>query len=213
MLRHAGKEYKHLKLIPADILSTTKCDSTWAASLTRINAFRLTTYLRVLYFHSDFLVLNTMDRYSLASMSRLAVLRVYWPSASLKSVAEQTLCSHIMLLQPDLCYYTAIMNETQRSSDFDMEIVNHLFKKSAMPHRWLALLIGKFRTRGHADYTMEEPNEEWNAHAEVSRGVTVHFSERPLSKPWRAKTKSQWDNALPECDLNDERDNEREDRS
>lgn len=41
----------------------------------------------------------------------------------------------------------------------------------------------------------------------------VHFSDWPLPKPWRAKTKSQWDNALPESDLNDERDNEREDRS
>lgn len=162
MLRHAGKKCKHLKLIPADILSTSKGDSAWAASLTKVNAFRLTSYSHVLYFHPDSLVLNTMDHYSLAPMPRFAVPRAYWPGASLKPLAEQALCSHIMLLQPDLCYYTAIMNETQRSPDFGTEVVNHLFKNLAMimPHRRLALLTGKVRTRSHADYMMEEPNEE-----------------------------------------------------
>lgn len=215
MLAYAKSAFPKLQLKPVDRLSTSKGDATWAHSLTKFNAFRLSNYTRVLYFDSDSLVLNSMDHYFLAPLSRLAVPRAYWlnnPEGA--SFAEQTICSHIMLLQPDEYYYHALMNETQRSADFDMEIINHLFKSSAMilPHRRLALLTGELRTREHQSYLSEEPDAEWNAHAEVSKSVLVHFSDWPLPKPWRPRTKEQWERALPECDPEDQRDKEREDR-
>lgn len=215
MLSHARTTYPGLHLEPVDVLSTSKGDATWAQSLTKFNAFQLYNYSRVLYFDSDSLVLNSMDHYFLAPMSRLAVPRAYWlDNADSASLAEQTVCSHIMLLQPDAYYYSTIMNETQRSKEFDMEVINTLFRGSAMilPHRRLALLTGEFRTRDHQKYLREEPDSEWNAMAEVSRSVLVHFSDWPLPKPWKPRTPEQWENALPACNADDERDQEREDR-
>jgi hypothetical protein len=48
--------------------------------------------------------------------------------------------------------------------------------------------------------------------AEVSRSVLVHFSDWLLPKPWKPRTKDQWNGALPACDESDDRDKEREDR-
>jgi hypothetical protein len=215
MLAYAKDTFPKLRLQPVKTIATTKGDATWAQSLTKFNAFRLSQYSRVLYFDSDSLVLNSMDHYFLAPLARLAVPRAYWLNgADTASIAEQTICSHIMLLQPDEHYHTVIMNETARSNDFDMEVINTLFRGSAMilPHRRLALLTGEFRTRDHRKYLSEEPDAEWNAMAEVSRSVLVHVSDWPLPKPWKPRTKDQWNRALPACDENDERDKEREDR-
>ncbi|KAF2181283.1 glycosyltransferase family 8 protein [Zopfia rhizophila CBS 207.26] len=135
-----------------------------------------------------------MDHYFLAPLSRLAVPRAYWlGDVDQSSFAEQTICSHVMLLQPNEYYYHTIMNETQRSLDFDMEIINHLFKNSAMilSYRRLALLAGEFRKKEHREYLLEEPDSEWNAHAEVSRSFLVHFSDWPLPKPWMLRTEEQ----------------------
>ncbi|KAH7111097.1 glycosyltransferase family 8 protein [Dendryphion nanum] len=214
MLAYARSELPQLRLEPVDVISTQRGDPTWSNSLTKFNAFRLSDYSRVLYFDSDSLVLNSLDHYFLAPTARLAVPRAYWLNGDTISIAEQTICSHVMLLQPDEYYYSSIMNETQRSKEFDMEVINNLFKGSAMilPHRRLALLTGEFRTRDHQKYLREEPDSEWNAMAEVSRSVLVHFSDWPLPKPWKPRTQQQWEAALPACDENDERDKERPDR-
>ncbi|KAH7392613.1 nucleotide-diphospho-sugar transferase [Pyrenochaeta sp. MPI-SDFR-AT-0127] len=215
MLAYAKTTFPELHLEPVHMVSTSKGDATWAHSLTKFNAFRLSNYSRVLYFDSDSLVLNKMDHYFLAPLSRLAVPRAYWLNDPDKaSFAEQTLGSHIMLLQPDEYSYETIMNETKSSGDFDMEVINHLFKSSAMilPHRRIALLTGEFRTRDHRKYLSDEPNAEWNAMGEVSRSVLVHFSDWPLPKPWRSRTEQQWEAALPECNPEDDRDKELADR-
>ncbi|KAF2011833.1 glycosyltransferase family 8 protein [Aaosphaeria arxii CBS 175.79] len=215
MLTYARSTFPNIYLEPVDRISTSSGDPTWAQSLTKFNAFRLSNYSRVLYFDSDSLVLNSLDHYFLAPLSRLAVPRAYWLNdIDSASIAEQTICSHVMLLQPDQYYYDTIMNETQRSKNFDMEVINSLFKGSAMilPHRRLALLTGEFRTRDHQKYLREEPDAEWNAMAEVSRSVLVHFSDWPLPKPWKPRSQQQWEDAQPACDENDERDKEKEDR-
>ncbi|PSN71256.1 nucleotide-diphospho-sugar transferase [Corynespora cassiicola Philippines] len=215
MLAYAKSKFPKLHLEPVEVISTSKGDATWSQSPTKFNAFRLSDYSRVLYFDSDSLVLNTLDHYFLAPLSPLAVPRAYWLNdINTASIAEQTICSHVMLLQPNKYYYEAIMNETKKSNDFDMEVINTLFKGSAMllPHRRLALLTGEFRTRDHQKYLSEEPDAEWNAMGETSRSVLVHFSDWPLPKPWKSRTKKQWEDALPECNPEDERDKEREDR-
>lgn len=212
------EHYPRINLHPLPILTTNKGDSTWHKSLTKFQSFRLNNYSRVMAFDSDSLVLNTMDHYFLAPLAPIAVPRAYWLNkhdGKEAEIHEQILSSTVMLLEPSPAIYTQITNEMQRSKDFDMEIINTLFKSSAMilPHRRLALLTGEFRTNDHSSYLAESPDDEWNAMAEVSRACLVHFSDWPLPKPWRVHSAKQWNDAIPKCDpVNLEKDREREDR-
>ncbi|KAM0253339.1 hypothetical protein ACHAQJ_007289 [Trichoderma viride] len=194
----------HLDIIlrPFDILSTEKGDSTWHDSLTKFHAFALTEYTRVLAFDSDSLVLNNIDSLFLAPDSPVAMPRAYWLiERDSNGTAKQILGSHLMLIEPNTRLYKKIIKEAERSGEFDMEVLNELFKDSAMilPHRRLALLTGEFRKKDHRNYLAPDEEEEWNAMNEVSRAYLVHFSDWPLPKPWRSHTEEQWQAALPEC--------------
>ncbi|KPM42818.1 hypothetical protein AK830_g3769 [Neonectria ditissima] len=126
-------------------------------------------------------------------------------------IAKQVLGSHVMLIEPNEARHKKIMDEALQSGEFDMEVLNYMFRDSAMilPHRRLALLTGEFRTQDHEKYLALDVDEEWNAMGEVSRAYLVHFSDWPLPKPWKRRTKKQWEDALPECRDDDV---EREDR-
>lgn len=197
-------------LRPFNLITTHKGEPTWSKSLTKFHAFDLTEYTRVLVFDSDSQVLNSMDHYFLAPQAAVAVPRAYWLNEN--NTVKQVLGSHVMLLEPNKARCKKIVDEALKSGDFDMEVINHMFKDSAMilPHRRLALLTGEFRGKDHQKYLApNEEDEEWNAMAEVSRAYLVHFSDWPLPKPWVPHTTAQWEAALPEC-LKDEK--ERPDR-
>ncbi|KAL7940825.1 glycosyltransferase family 8 protein [Trichoderma barbatum] len=190
----------NIVLRPVDILSTDKGDSTWRDSLTKFHAFALIEYTRILAFDSDSLVLNNMDFLFLAPDSPVAMPRAYWLTDR-QGAAKQILGSHLMLIEPNTHRYERIINEAMRSGEFDMEVMNELFKDSAMilPHRRLALLTGEFRNKNHYKYLAPDEDEEWNALVEADRAYLVHFSDWPLPKPWRPHTEAQWQTALPEC--------------
>ncbi|GJD00232.1 glucose N-acetyltransferase [Colletotrichum higginsianum] len=199
------EELPDLVLRPFGLLVTNKGDATWAQSLTKFHAFDLTDYTRVLAFDSDSQVLNSMDHYFLAPMAAVAVPRAYWLNEKDTPVVKQVLGSHVMLLEPNKARYEKIVQEALQSGDFDMEVMNHMFKDSAMilPHRRLALLTGEFRAKEHKKYLAPDEDEEWNAMGEVSRSYLVHFSDWPLPKPWRAHSDAQWQAALPDCPEDD----------
>jgi hypothetical protein len=196
---------------PFDIVSTQKGDSTWRDSLTKFHSFALTEWTRVLAFDSDSLVLNSMDHYFLSPLAPIAVPRAYWLNKKDTGIGEQVLGSHVMLLEPNEPRYHKILDIAKSSGDFDMEVVNKMFRDSAMilPHRRLALLTGEFRTTNHSTYLAPDEDEEWNAMGEVSRSFLVHFSDWPLPKPWKPRTNQQWQDALPACTDDDV---ERDDR-
>lgn len=158
-------------------------------------------WTRVLAFDSDTLVLNSMDSYFLSPMAAVAVPRAYWLIDGNAALGKQVLASHVMLIEPNEARYRKIMDEAVRSGDFDMEILNHMFDKSAMilPHRRLALLTGEFRETDHSRYLSPDVDEVWNATTEASKSFLVHFSDWPLPKPWENRTLEEWETALPVC--------------
>ncbi|OAQ68551.1 glucose n-acetyltransferase [Pochonia chlamydosporia 170] len=190
-----------LILRPFEVISTRKGDSTWRESLTKFHSFALTEWTQVLAFDSDSLILNSMDHYFLSPLVPIAVPRAYWLSEKDTDIAKQVLGSHVMLLEPNTVRYRKIMDEALRSGDFDMEVINSMFKDLAMilPYRRLALLTGEFRNKDHSKYLAPNQEEQWNAMGEVSRAVLVHFSDWPLPKPWKTQTKEDWDKAMPKC--------------
>lgn len=116
-----------------------------------------------------------------------------------------------MLIEPSQERYRKIVDDARKTGDFDMEVINHLFKDSAMilPHRRLALLTGEFRAKDHKKYLTPDEDEEWDPVAEVAASYLVHFSDWPLPKPWMNRTEEEWNEALPACPDNEV---EREDR-
>ncbi len=195
------EDHPDIFLCGFDVISTRKGDATWADSLTKFHSFALTNWTRILAFDSDSLVLNKMDHYFLSPLAPIAVPRAYWLNNKEDDIAQQVLGSHVMLLEPNEKQYKKIVDEALQSGDFDMEVINHMFKDSAMilPHRRLALLSGEFRTNDHSKYMAPNEDEEWNAMGEVSRALLVHFSDWPLPKPWMPRTEAEWKAALPEC--------------
>lgn len=142
-----------------------------------------------------------MDYYLLSLLDPVAVPRAYWITDT--SVKFQIRGSHVMLIEPSEGNYRRILADSQSSGEFDMEILSQLFGDTAMilPHRRLALLVDEFRNEDHARklYMAEDPDEEWNAMAVVSRACLVHFSDWALPKPWLPHTDEQWNVALPDC--------------
>ncbi|KAK0665582.1 family 8 putative glycosyltransferase [Cercophora samala] len=200
-------EYPHIHLHPSPVLRLPDNDPTWGDSITKFHAFSLVSYTRVMAFDSDTLVLNNMDHYFAAPRASLAVPRAYWLGDVRNtsfSINEQILGSHVMLLEPNTRRYDRIVREAMGSGEFDMEVVNRLFKGSAMilPHRGLALLTGEFRLKDHSRYLVgdDEDGEEWDAMGEVKRSFLVHFSDWPLPKPWMWHSSQQWRDALPSCE-------------
>ncbi|KAB8255431.1 nucleotide-diphospho-sugar transferase [Aspergillus pseudonomiae] len=195
------KKYPHIKLHAVEVISTSSGDPTWHKSLTKFHAFALTEYTRVLVFDSDSMVLNNMDHYFLSPLAPVAVPRAYWLNDPDTSIKDQMLGSHVMLIEPNEGNFRRIIKEAKSSGAFDMEVLNHLFRDSAMilPHRRYALLTGEFRGKNHDRYLSEDKDAKWNAMAEVSRAYLVHFSDWPLPKPWLPHSDTQWEAALPDC--------------
>ncbi|KAK4203735.1 nucleotide-diphospho-sugar transferase [Triangularia verruculosa] len=200
-------DYPHINLHPSPVLRLANNDPTWGESITKFHAFSLVNYTRVLAFDSDTLVLNNMDHYFEAPRATLAVPRAYWLGDvrnTSVSVNEQILGSHVMLLEPNTRRYDRIVKDAMESGEFDMEVINRLFKGSAMilPHRGLALLTGEFKSKDHSRYLVGdgEDGEQWDAIAEVKRSFLVHFSDWPLPKPWMYHTDRQWRDAMPSCE-------------
>ncbi|KAL3440134.1 nucleotide-diphospho-sugar transferase [Aspergillus insuetus] len=204
-LRNIRKKYPRVKLHPVEILATSSGDPTWHKSLTKFQAFALTNYTRVLVFDSDSMVLNNMDHLFLNTLAPVAVPRAYWLNDADSSIKDQMLGSHVMLIAPNQGNFHRIIDEAKSSGAFDMEVLNTLFRDSAMilPHRRYALLTGEFRNKDHARYLSEDKDAEWNAMAEASRAYLVHFSDWPLQKPWLPHSEQQWQQVLPECPEDD----------
>ena len=192
-------------------------DPTWQLSPMKFQAFALTEYTRILAFDSDAQVLRNMDSYFLAPEAPIAVPRAYWllddPATSAANITspqeinQQTLGSHVILATPSKKLYRVVRNEAEATGAFDMEIINKLFRNSAMilPHRGLALLSGEFRRNAtdHGRYLAGSGVSRWNATREYERASLVHFSDWPLPKPWEHRKQEDWEAALPACDAAD----------
>ncbi|KAF2857955.1 glycosyltransferase family 8 protein [Piedraia hortae CBS 480.64] len=175
-------------------------EATWDTSMTKLRAFELVEYERVLHLDSDILLQAHLDDLFLLPPARIAMPRAYWTTD--RPPGEWPLTSLLMLLQPSRAEFAGLL-ETLRAwrSDerinttkhYDMELLNHRFAASALvlPHRPYALLTAEFRRADHAPYLglvgaagAAATQEQWDARAVLNEARIVHFSDWPLPKPW-----------------------------
>lgn len=93
--------------------------------------------------------------------------------------------SQMILVQPSKFEFERVMNATDhaKSNDYDMEIVNYLYKDSALliPHRPYAVLTGEWRTKEHTEY-LGNPVEPWDPDKVLKEAKYLHFSDWPIPK-------------------------------
>ncbi|KAK5116923.1 hypothetical protein LTR62_006644 [Meristemomyces frigidus] len=207
LLSIATKKYG-VVLKPVQLLDergeTTNIDkgaggSTWDTSITKLRAFELTEYERVLHLDSDISLLDHLDELFLLPSTPVAMPRAYWSDTP---AGTWPLTSLLILLEPSVVEFKGMLatlrswwieSEQTRSGlrQYDMEVLNQRFGSSAMvlPHRKYALLSAEFRRHHHEAYlgTTNAPSElkhSWDADAVLKEAKLVHFSDWPLPKPW-----------------------------
>ncbi|KAI2705974.1 CAZyme family GT8 [Penicillium roqueforti] len=199
LLRIARDKYK-VKLKPIQVQSRNGGDKTWAESYTKLLAFNQTQYDRVLSLDSDSTILQAMDELFLLPPCPVAMPRAYWLNPD-----DRVLSSQLVLIEPSTFEFTRVMQAIANASsgDFDMEIVNDLYKDSAfvLPHRRYDLLTGEFRGKEHAGY-LGNPLEEWDPYAILKETKFLHFSDWPVPKPWIEAPKDIIEEKQPTCDFN-----------
>ena len=127
-----------------------------------------------------------MDELFTLPRTPVAMPRAYW----LPQPNPNQLTSSVLLVEPSLREFqrieTAVSHAAER--DFDMEILNQMYNRSAMvlPHRPYFLVTGEFRnneTMGHEAY-LGNDKEAWDGERVRKEAKYVHFSDWPMPKPW-----------------------------
>ncbi|EPS34287.1 putative UDP-GlcNAc: N-acetylglucosaminyltransferase [Penicillium oxalicum 114-2] len=199
LLRFARDKYG-AKLNPIHVQSRDGGDRTWAESYTKLLAFNQTQYDRVLSLDSDSTVLQSMDELFLLPSCPVAMPRAYWLNPN-----DRVLSSQVVLIQPSKSEFDRIMTAINNagSNEYDMEIVNDLYKDSALvlPHRPYDLLTGEFRSKTHEDY-LGNSLEKWDPSAIFEEAKYLHFSDWPVPKPWIQAPEHVIEEKKPTCDFN-----------
>ncbi|KAK4184884.1 family 8 putative glycosyltransferase [Podospora australis] len=182
LLLKARDEY-NVKLVPIAVQSKQTADSTWAESFTKLLAFNQTDYDRVLHLDSDAVVLQSMDELFLLPPCPVAMPRAYWLYPD-----TQILSSQLMLVQPSAAEFQRVMDRSNKggANDYDMEIVNYLYKDNAMvlPHRPYDLLTRVFWEEPSRAKYLGNDWEEWDPVTTYNEAKFLHFSDWPVPKPW-----------------------------
>jgi hypothetical protein len=222
LLIRAEKLFK-VKLKPISVLGvdgdaapgTLNSPSSWDSSITKLRAFDLYEYDRVLHIDSDVTLFKHLDELFLLPSTPVAMPRAYWADAKPR---DWPLTSLLMLIEPnplelknfiDVLMSWKMKPGFQTGRNYDMDLLNHRFGASAMvlPHRPYALLTAEFRKKDHAAYlgTINGPRDhyskyEWDADRIRNEAKLVHFSDWPLPKPWVMWPHDGLAEIQPDCD-------------
>ncbi|PTB52417.1 glycosyltransferase family 8 protein [Trichoderma harzianum CBS 226.95] len=206
-LHHLGSRADRVLMYPTKMLPDPETnDDTWANSYTKLLAFNLTQYERVIAIDADVTVLKHMDELFHLPPCPIAMPRAYWLLDDEKS--RRTLTSHVMVIQPSEQEFERIQKRVQLAGkdEYDMELLNKLYANTAMviPHRPYAMLSSEFREVDHHLYLGSE-TEAWDPVAVLGEAKTVHFSDFPVPKPWKVHLSTDDQDTMiklePKCDM------------
>ncbi|OLN97881.1 Glucose N-acetyltransferase 1-like protein 1 [Colletotrichum chlorophyti] len=186
-----------VKLVPITVQHREGSDPTWADSFTKLLAFNQTGYDRVISIDSDSTLLQNVDELFFLPQTPVAMPRAYWLYPE-----KQILSSQIMVVQPSADEFSRIMAKIDSAGkdDYDMEIVNDLYRDSALvlPHRPYDLLTRVFGG-DHPDYYLGNDKEVWDSIAIFNEAKLLHFSDWPMNKPWLESSEALIKQREPKC--------------
>jgi alpha-N-acetylglucosamine transferase len=120
-LLQAAQENYYVKLSPVDVLHQNHtAQATWADSYTKLLAFNLTEYSRVLAIDSDSVVLKNLDDLFLMPSAPLAMPYVYWGGQEGWQFSSQ-----MMLIEPSEQSFAAVKAAISKAegNEYDMDII------------------------------------------------------------------------------------------
>lgn len=175
-------------------------ESSWDSSITKLRAFELTPYNRVLHLDADLTLLRNLDHLFLLPSAPVAMPRAYWadvPSPDPNLSQPWPLTSLLLLLEPNRAEFKYLLetltawrtdpNVTSHGDGkkYDMDLLNYRYGSSALvlPQRPYALLSSEFRSTDHTAY-LGPYGGKWDAQKVLDEAALVHFSDWPLPKPW-----------------------------
>lgn len=177
------REEFNVILKPVTLIHLESDEEYWASSFTKLQIFNMTEYKRMLVMDSDSTVHQSLDRLFLLPHATVAAPRSYWSDAVHGD--RIILTSLLMLVEPSPSQSKRIISalEHRGKNDYDMEIINDLYKDDCLilPHRGLSLLSGELRRKTHNNY-MGSSTDIWNATLELEKTAMVHFSDYPYPK-------------------------------
>jgi alpha-N-acetylglucosamine transferase len=209
LLRQAQSQY-FVKLHPVSVLHQNNTNqATWADSYTKLLAFNLTSFDRVLAIDSDSVVLKNLDSLFLLPPADVAMPYIYWGQPTGWGFSSQ-----LLLLTPSNRTFAEIQMAIERASpnEYDMDILNSLFKSRILriPQRPYNLLSGEFRRTSHAAYfsplstynppfVKPNPRETWDPEVALNNAAYLHFSDWPIPKPWMRASQTLLNTYMPKC--------------
>ena len=223
LLTIARDEY-NVNLMPIGLLgqdgATTpgeglSSESSWDASITKLRAFDLTPWKRVLHLDADITLLKNLDHLFLLPSAPVAMPRAYWadvPAPDPNLSQPWPLTSLLLLLEPSRAEFSMLLDTLREwrtnpnvtshgdGKKYDMDLLNYQFGSSALvlPQRPYALLTAEFRKTDHTAYL--GPSRKWDAQAVFDEAALVHFSDWPLPKPWTQWSSDALAEMQPKCD-------------
>ncbi|KAL1583919.1 hypothetical protein WHR41_07338 [Cladosporium halotolerans] len=221
-LLNIARDHYKVNLLPIGLLgqdgATTPGDldteSSWDSSITKLRAFELTPYNRVLQLDADLTLLKNLDHLFLLPSAPVAMPRAYWadvPSPDPNQSQPWPLTSLLLLLEPNRAEFKVLL-ETLTSwrtdpnvtthgdgKKYDMDLLNYRYGSSALvlPQRPYALLTAEFRNKDHTPYL--GPHAHWDAQKALEEAALVHFSDWPLPKPWTMWSADALAEIQPKC--------------
>lgn len=223
LLKIARDQYK-VNLLPIGLLGQDGAtlpgegldsESNWDASITKLRAFELTPYKRVMHLDADMTILRNLDHLFLLPSAPVAMPRAYWADVASPDPNQSQpwpLTSLLLLLEPSRVEFTNLLatlaswrtnpNVTNHGDGkkYDMDLLNYHFGSSALvlPQRPYALLTAEFRSTDHRAYL--GPSGHWDPQAVLDEAALVHFSDWPLPKPWTLWSADALAEIQPKCE-------------
>lgn len=205
LLQQASEQY-FVKLHPVSVLhQNNTSQETWSDSYTKLLAFNLTSFDRVLALDSDGVVLQNLDSLFLLPPAEIAMPYVYWGQPTGWAFSSQ-----LLLLTPSASTFSKIETRIKNAApdEYDMDILNSLFKSQILriPQRPYNPLSGEFRRTNHAAYLSSKSNPasaqtapQWDPELALSTAAYLHFSDWPIPKPWMRASQALLNTHMPKC--------------
>jgi hypothetical protein len=200
LLRTATEAY-FVKLAPLEILSADHPErSLWMGSYTKLLAFGLIEYKRILVISPDSTVLKNLDELFLFPSVPVAMPFIYRPEIPLPTYKYS---SQLLLVEPADDYFNSIKETIQRkgvnSSDLDIISTAIQRKPLRIPQRPYHFPTSEFRQRSHTAYiTDRNTSEVWDPERMMGEAKVLQFDDN-VPKPWIKAKKGIMNGNMPMC--------------
>jgi hypothetical protein len=200
-LLRSAKETYFVQLTPLEVLGANHPErSLWTGSHTKLLAFGLVDYDRVLVISPDSTVLRNLDELFLFPSAPVAMPYVYRPGTAPPSYEYS---SQLFLVEPAEGHFASVKEVIKRkgegSNDLDILSTMSRRKPLRLPQRPYHLPTSEFRQHPHTEYiTDRNISETWDPERIMDEAKVLQFDDN-VPKPWIKAKRGIMNDNMPMC--------------